>query len=312
MVARNRVTHAGHFCHRRDGAGPAHARLDRGETRAEALCRAIPARTWCDVPFLAAHPSLLRALVEKGYAEPTPVQAAVLTAPPDRDLLVSAQTGSGKTVAFGLAMANALLPDVERFTGKASVRALICAPTRELAMQVSRELGWLYAGAGARVVACVGGMDMRSQERALHQGAHIVVGTPGRLCDHLDRGSLRLEDAQAVVLDEADQMLDFGFREELEKILGALPATRRTLLFSATLPAGIVNLAKKFQKQALRLSTIDEAEQHVDIEYRAVVVAPREREHAIVNVLRFIDARGALVFCNTRDGVTQIQMAHED
>lgn len=266
--------------------------------------RRHPAAYVVPVPFLAAHPSLLRALVDKGYAEPTPVQAAVLTAPPDRDLLVSAQTGSGKTVAFGLAMANVLLPDVERFVGKPSVRALVCAPTRELALQVSRELSWLYANAGGRVVACVGGMDMRGQERALHQGAHIVVGTPGRLCDHLDRGSLKLDEAAAVVLDEADQMLDFGFRDELEKILGALPAQRRTLLFSATLPPGIVTLAKKFQQQALRLSTIDEAEQHVDIEYRAVVVAPREREHAIVNVLRFVDARGALVFCNTRDGVT--------
>ncbi len=255
------------------------------------------------MPFLAAHPSLLRALVDHGYAEPTPVQAAILTAPPDRDLLVSAQTGSGKTVAFGLAMAPVLLPDVERFTGKPTPRAIIVAPTRELAMQVSRELTWLFASTGARVVACVGGMDLRGQDRALRLGAHIVVGTPGRLCDHLERGALDLSAAQAVVLDEADQMLDFGFRDELERILGAMPPVRRTLLFSATLPAGIVSLAKKYQTNALRLSTVDEAEAHQDIEYRAVVVAPREREHAIVNILRFIDARGALVFCNTRDGV---------
>ncbi|MEZ4366772.1 MAG: DEAD/DEAH box helicase [Kofleriaceae bacterium] len=248
----------------------------------------------------------MRALVERGYAEPTQVQAAILSAPPDRDLLVSAQTGSGKTVAFGLAMAPTLLPDLERFVGKAAPRALIVAPTRELALQVARELTWLYAPTGARVVACVGGMDLRSQERALHQGAHIVVGTPGRLCDHLDRGGLTLTEVAAVVLDEADQMLDLGFREELERILGETPTTRRTLLFSATLPRGIVALAKKFQRDAVRLSTIDEAEPHHDIEYRAVLVAPRERERAIVNILRWVDARGALVFCNTRDGVTQL------
>ncbi|WP_456316698.1 DEAD/DEAH box helicase [Teichococcus aestuarii] len=113
------------------------------------------------------------------------------------------------------------------------------APTRELALQVRTELSWLYAAAGGRVVSCVGGMDPVAERRALSQGAHIVVGTPGRLCDHLDRGNLRPEALRAVVLDEADEMLDLGFREELEKILGAAPEDRRTLLFSATVPREI-------------------------------------------------------------------------
>ena len=153
---------------------------------------------------------------------------------PFADLLVSAQTGSGKTVAFGLAMAATLLGDAENFERAAEPLALIIAPTRELAMQVHAELSWLYAEAGARVISCVGGMDARAEQRQLAMGAHIVVGTPGRLRDHLERGRLDISALRAVVLDEADEMLDLGFREDLEFILDATPKSRRTLLFSAT------------------------------------------------------------------------------
>ena len=176
------------------------------------------------------------------------------------------------------------------------------APTRELAQQVERELAWLYADTGARIVACVGGMDIRREQRALAQGAHIVVGTPGRLCDHLERGNLDVSALRAVVLDEADEMLDMGFREDLERILDATPAERRTLLFSATIPKEIAALAKRYQSDALRIATAGEREAHRDIEYRAVP-SPREREHAVVNLLRFHEAPGALVFCATRDAV---------
>jgi ATP-dependent RNA helicase DeaD len=128
---------------------------------------------------------LLRALTNRDYHEPTPVQAAVLDAGTDRDLLVSAQTGSGKTVAFGLAMAGDLLGDGETFGPAPLPLALVIAPTRELALQVQRELMWLYQFTGARVIACVGGMDPRRERRELMEGPHIVVGTPGRLRDHL-------------------------------------------------------------------------------------------------------------------------------
>jgi ATP-dependent RNA helicase DeaD len=142
------------------------------------------------MPFEPAHPALVRAVTERGYAEPTPVQAAVLGAELDRDLLVSAQTGSGKTVAFGIAIATTLLGQAERFEGRAHPRALVVAPTRELAQQVHTELTWLYAHTGARITVCVGGVDIRREQYALSQGAHIVVGTPGRLCDHLERKNL--------------------------------------------------------------------------------------------------------------------------
>ncbi len=250
---------------------------------------------------------LAQALADKGYETLTSVQEAVLAdGVAGRDALVSAQTGSGKTVAFGLAIAPEILggQDVLLFADKPI--ALAIAPTRELALQVARELEWLYAGAQARLATCVGGMDYRTERRALERGAHIVVGTPGRLRDHIERGSLDLSGIRAVVLDEADEMLDLGFAEDLEFILAAAPEDRRTLMFSATVPKEIERLAGEFQKDALRIVAQGEAKQHVDIEYRAFSVAVRDREHAIFNVLRFHEARTAIVFCKTRANVNHL------
>ncbi|HEX4418198.1 MAG TPA: DEAD/DEAH box helicase, partial [Kofleriaceae bacterium] len=259
------------------------------------------------MPFSSAHPSLQNALTARGYAEPTPVQAAILAPDVDqRDVLVSAQTGSGKTVAFGLAVARTLLGEAARFTAGGAPRALIVTPTRELAMQVHRELSWLYAETGARITTCVGGMDPRRESHALHHGVHIVVGTPGRLCDHLARGSLALDRVAVVVLDEADEMLDMGFREDLERLLDAAPKERRTLMFSATIPAQIATLAKRYQRDAMRIATSGANDRHRDIAYQVVSIVPRERDLAVVNLLRFHDAPGALVFCGTRDGVTHL------
>ncbi|HZX96375.1 MAG TPA: DEAD/DEAH box helicase [Myxococcales bacterium] len=271
---------------------------------------------------LGAPEPLATALAARGYETPTPVQAVVLEADAQgRDLLVSARTGSGKTVAFGLAVGAELLP----LPKPGKPLCLVVAPTRELAHQVARELAWLYSGCsglrpppgagetpappGARIATCVGGADVGAELRALKSGAHVVVGTPGRLVDHLERGSLHLDGLRALVLDEADEMLDLGFREELEKILGAAPAERRTLLFSATIPPEIERLARKYSKDALRIAANPPAQAHADIEVRAHVVAPREREHAVVNVLRYHDAPAAIVFCATREGVTHLAQA---
>ena len=245
------------------------------------------------------------ALAEQGYAEPTAVQAAVLD--PEaagRDLIVSAQTGSGKTVAFGIAMAADLLDMLSQPAG--APLALIIAPTRELALQVSRELTWLYAKANARITTCVGGMDASKERRALRSGAHIVVGTPGRLRDHLERGALDLSSARAVVLDEADEMLDMGFREDLEEILDATPEGRRTLLFSATMPKPIVALAKRYQRDAMRIATAGDDRGHGDIAFQAVTVSPAEIEAAAVNLLRYHEAETAILFCATRDNVRRL------
>lgn len=247
------------------------------------------------------------ALAAQGYDTMTPVQDAVIAPELDgADLLVSAQTGSGKTVAFGMAIAPTLLGDETHFGRAGAPLALVIAPTRELAMQVSRELTWLYGKAGAIVATCVGGMDTRTERRTLDRGAHIVVATPGRLCDHIKRNNIDLTDIRAVVLDEADEMLDLGFREDLEFILGESPATRRTLMFSATVPAAIAKLAKGYQRDAQRVSVVSDGKQHSDIEYRALTVNPRDTENAILNILRFYEAKNAIVFCNTRAAVARL------
>lgn len=242
------------------------------------------------MPFPDVNPALAEALTGRDYAEPTPVQSAVLVPEADgRDLLVSAQTGSGKTVAFGLAFAPTLLEGSDRFGPAAAPLALVIAPTRELAIQVKAELTWLYARTGARIASCVGGMDARAEARALSSGAHIVVGTPGRLRDHTERGRLDLGQIRVAVLDEADEMLDMGFREELEFLLDATPAERRTLLFSATIPKEIAALARRYQKNSLRLDVGGRNEPHGDIEYRAITVAPHDIERAAVNLLRYFE-----------------------
>lgn len=259
------------------------------------------------MPFSSLPPVLGQALTERGYAAPTPVQAAVIeTEAHGRDLVVSAQTGSGKTVAFGLAMAEQLLDDPSTFALARAPLALIIAPTRELALQVSRELLWLYQATGARIATCVGGMDASRERRMLGHGAHIVVGTPGRLRDHLERGALDLSALKVAVLDEADEMLDMGFRDDLEELLDATPAERRTLLFSATMPKPIVALAKRYQRDALRISTVGEDRGHGDISYQAVTVAPADIENAVVNLLRLHEAETAMLFCATRDNVRHL------
>ncbi|GGB48720.1 DEAD/DEAH box helicase [Roseibium aquae] len=257
---------------------------------------------------LTSLPQALQAALEKkGYETLTPVQQQVLSdAPGDADLLVSAQTGSGKTVAFGLALAPTLLDEADHFGPAGAPVALAITPTRELALQVKEELSWLYGEANAQLASCVGGMDPRMERRVLERGAHIVVGTPGRLRDHLERGALDLSQIKAVVLDEADEMLDMGFREDLEFILDAAPETRRTLMFSATVPKPIADLARRFQKDAVRLSSVSGKDQHGDIDYIAHPVAPNERENAIINVLRLHEAEKSIVFCSTREAVKRL------
>lgn len=258
--------------------------------------------------FLPTSPPLARALAERNYSDPTPVQNAVLEeTAAGRDLLVSSQTGSGKTVAYGLAIGSTLLGDAEAFGRAGQPLALIIAPTRELALQVQRELAWLYKHANARIIACVGGMDPRREAALLDEGAHIVVGTPGRLRDHIERHRLDVSALRAVVLDEADEMLDLGFRDDLEFILKTTPAERQSLLFSATLPKAIIQLATNYQRNALRIEVAGTPGGHADIEYRAIRCYPKEAELAVVNLLRFHDSPTALVFCNTRNSVRHLE-----
>lgn len=252
--------------------------------------------------------TLSAALAQKGYSSLTPVQEAVSNQElAGKDLLVSAQTGSGKTVGFGLAMAHELLDESGRFGRPATPVAVVIAPTRELALQVRREFDWLFAEAGIVTASAVGGMDARTERRALERGAHVVVATPGRLRDHIARGVIDLSELRTVVLDEADEMLDMGFSEDLEYILDQTPENRRTLMFSATVPRGIAKLAQTYQKEdAQRLKVGSPEAQHADIAYSALNVAPSDIEKAIINLLRYHDVKTAIVFANTRSMVARL------
>jgi ATP-dependent RNA helicase DeaD len=254
------------------------------------------------------HPALARALTARGYETLTQVQQEMTVAErATKDMLVSAQTGSGKTVGFGVAMAPTLLEDGDELPPAGAPLALIIAPTRELALQVRREFEWLYRECNARMGSCVGGMDMRTERRTLERGTHIVVGTPGRLRDHIERGSIDLSQIRAVVLDEADEMLDMGFAEDLELILSSAPEDRRTLMFSATVPKGIERLAKNFLKDdAERVRTISNTPQHADITYKGFSVMPHHVDAAVINTLRLHEAENAIVFCNTRVMVARL------
>ncbi len=248
-------------------------------------------------------PALARSFAERGYHNLTPVQQAVLAVEPaDRDLIVSARTGSGKTVAFGLVLARRLL-DAEGRRPDGPPAALVVTPTRELAQQVRDELDWLFAATGVRSVCCTGGMDMRAERAALAAGATIVVATPGRLRDHIERGAIDTGAIACVVLDEADDMLHMGFRDDLEFILDATPATRQTLLFSATIARSVERLARRYQRAALRIDAGEAGASHADILHEAVLVAPNDRENAIVNLLRYHEAQRAIVFCSRRESV---------
>ena len=250
---------------------------------------------------------IAKAMSDKGYENLTPVQEEVYKDDySGLDLLVSAQTGSGKTIAFGLAIVENILSDNSFFKTPKSPEALIIVPTRELALQVKNELSWLLASSEAKIASCVGGMDIRTEKRNLETKPNIVVGTPGRLKDHIERNHFNVSNIKTVVLDEADEMLDMGFREDLEAILDTTPDDRQTLMFSATVPKGIANLAKRYQKDAVRISIGKSNSQHVDIEYRAFKIVMSDQENAIINTLRYYEATNAIIFCATRIAVNHM------
>ena len=251
--------------------------------------------------------NIVNAMKDKGYEKLTPVQEEVIKEEySGLDLLVSAQTGSGKTIAFGLAIVDNLTTDSKLFKTPKSPEALIIVPTRELALQVKNELSWFLASSDAKIVSCVGGMDIRTERRNLETKPNIVVGTPGRLKDHIERGYFNVSNIMSVVLDEADEMLDMGFREDLEAILETTPDDKQTLMFSATVPRGIANLAKRYQKDAVRITAGETNSQHVDIEYRAFKIVMSDQENAIINTLRYYEATNAIIFCATRIAVNHM------
>ena len=240
-------------------------------------------------------PATLANLQQLGYRFMTPIQAASLPlALAGRDLIAQAKTGSGKTAAFALSLLARLNP--RRF----AVQALVLCPTRELADQVAQEIRRLARGAeNIKVLTLCGGSPMRPQMSSLEHGAHVVVGTPGRIMDHLQRGSLDLDALDTLVLDEADRMLDMGFFEDIVTVAKACPSDRQTLLFSATYPEGIAALSRQFLSQPERITLLEQHEKG-KIRQRFYEVSNDQRLAAVALLLRHYRPVSTLAFCNTR------------
>ena len=255
---------------------------------------------------LPLNPATLENLQQLGYLSMTPIQAASLpTALAGRDLIAQAQTGSGKTAAFGLALLERLNP--RRF----AVQALVLCPTRELADQVTVEIRRLArAQDNIKVVTLCGGVALRGQRASLENGAHIVVGTPGRVMDHLARGYLSLEALNTLVLDEADRMLDMGFFDDIATVTKQCPPERQTLLFSATYPEGIEKLARQFLRDPVQITVADTAGESL-IEQRFYEVTRPTRFEVVAQLLNHFRPVSTLAFCNTKqqckDLVTYLQ-----
>ena len=244
---------------------------------------------------LSLHPSTLSNLQQLGYDVMTPIQAASLpVALAGQDLIAQAQTGSGKTAAFGLALLERLNP--RRF----AVQSLVLCPTRELADQVAVEMRRLArAMENIKVVTLCGGVALRGQRASLENGAQIVVGTPGRVMDHLARGYLTLESLNTLVLDEADRMLDMGFLDDIVTVTKQCPPERQTLLFSATYPEGIDKLAQQFMRNPVKVQVAATATQGA-IEQRFYEVTRSNRFEVVAQVLMHFRPVSTLAFCNTR------------
>ena len=250
--------------------------------------------------------SSLDNLTQLGYTQMTPIQAASLPLTlAGRDLIAQASTGSGKTAAFGIPLVEKL--DAAQF----DAQAMVLCPTRELADQVTQEIRRLARAVGnIKVVTLCGGVALRGQTVSLEHGAHVVVGTPGRIMDHLERGSLSLQGLKMLVLDEADRMLDMGFFDDIAKVARQCPKDRQTLLFSATYPEGIAKLASQFMRepQTVKVQAQHDARKIKQVFYE---VSNNDRLHVVSQILNHFRPESTLAFCNTkqqcRDLVTVLQ-----
>jgi len=253
---------------------------------------------------LGLRPEILKSLTDLGYEDPTPIQReAIPRLLEGVDLLGQAATGTGKTAAFALPVINGIEPDDPR-----EPVALVVVPTRELAMQVSEAIFKYGRGQGIEVLPIYGGQPIFRQLKALQRGVHVVVATPGRAIDHINRGSLSLDSIRTVILDEADEMLDMGFTEDIEKILESTPADRQTVMFSATMPPRINSIAKRHQKNpvTIRIAASEASETTAQIRQTVYFVNRSHKPSALGRVLDIESPTAALVFCRTRTEVDEL------
>ena len=250
---------------------------------------------------LEVHPDVARAIADLGFMAPTPVQEQTIPAlRSGRDLLAQAQTGTGKTAAFAIPIIERVDPQEKR------PQALIVVPTRELCTQVTREFGALGKYRQAHEVAVYGGVPYGPQERALARGAQIVVGTPGRLLDHIQRGTLKLDGIRVVILDEADRLLDMGFAPDVRRLLRLVPPRRQTALFSATLTGEVKDLAYRFTNDPAQIAIDPERRTQESVEQVYVEVLEEDKFRALEELLRRWETEQVLVFRHTKRGVDRL------
>lgn len=244
-------------------------------------------------------PEILRAVEDMGFEEATPIQSqAIPVMESGVDMIGQAQTGTGKTAAFGIPLLEKVDPENRK------VQALVLCPTRELAIQVSEEIRNLAKYLhGIKVLPIYGGQDMSRQIRSLKGGVQIIIGTPGRVMDHMRRHTIRLNDLHTVVLDEADEMLNMGFREDIEFVLSGVPEERQTVLFSATMPKPIMEITKKFQNNAKVIKVTKKELTVPNIEQYYYDVKPKKKEEVLSRLLDIYSPRLSVVFCNTKKQV---------
>ena len=249
-------------------------------------------------------PKILQAITELGFEESTPIQdQAIPIAMSGRDLIGQAQTGTGKTAAFGLPLISKISKEEER------IMALIMTPTRELAIQVAEEIGKLSRFKGIRSLAIYGGQDISRQIRSLKNKPQVIIGTPGRLLDHINRKTIKLTDVQTVVLDEADEMLDMGFMDDIQSILKLVPAERQTMLFSATMPANIQKLAQQFLNNPEHVSVIPKHVSAPLIDQAYIEVPERQKFEALSRLIDMESPDLAIVFGRTKRRVDELSEA---
>ncbi|MEJ8302318.1 DEAD/DEAH box helicase [Saccharibacillus sacchari] len=249
-------------------------------------------------------PKVLQAITEMGFEEATPIQSqAIPIALTGSDMIGQAQTGTGKTAAFGIPMISKIAREEEK------ISALVMAPTRELAIQVADEIEKLARFKGLRSLAIYGGQDIVRQIRALKRKPQIIIGTPGRLLDHINRKTIKLDDVQTVVLDEADEMLDMGFMEDIQSILKLVPEERQTLLFSATMPANIKRLAEQFLKNPQHVSVIPKQISAPLIDQAYIEVPERQKFEALTRLIDMESPELAILFGRTKRRVDELAEA---
>ncbi len=248
------------------------------------------------------YPEIVRAVEDMGFEEATPIQAqAIPVMMSGVDMIGQAQTGTGKTAAFGIPLLQKVDPESRR------LQAIILCPTRELAIQVAEELRNLAKYMqGVKILPIYGGQDIGKQIRSLKGGVQIIIGTPGRVMDHMRRHTIRLGDLHTVVLDEADEMLNMGFREDIETILKDTPEERQTVLFSATMPQAIMEIAETYQRKAVHVKVVKKELTVPNIEQYYYEVRPKNKDEVLCRLLDLYSPKLSLIFCNTKKKVDEL------